>query len=206
VRYHPISDIAERFRWALDHHASRTGLGNLSLHRCRIRVPRRSLAAGKFSRPQAPTHMDPITANRHRLPSRMHSAKATDLRNSSTRTQTRVDLVMLATVLIVYLLVRIAWAPTNGFARYHLTDLLAGVALPSLVALLFRDWEPWESWSRSLPGKLAMTFGAAMIWEGLVPLLSQRSTADLVDGLCYLIGALCQHGVSVLLCAARTAE
>jgi hypothetical protein len=116
----------------------------------------------------------------------------------------RIHLSVLGTVFVAYLLVRIAWAPTGGFARFHLTDLLAGVALPSLCALVMRGWRNWERWSLSLRGKLALVGGATMIWEGLHPLLSTQATADPIDALCYLVGTLGQHAmVQTIFAAAK---
>lgn len=104
-----------------------------------------------------------------------------------------LHLSILGSVFLAYLVVRIAWAPMNGFARFHLTDLLAGVALPSLCALVMGGWGSWERWYLSLRGKLALIAGATMIWEGLLPLLSNLATADPIDALCYLLGTLGQH-------------
>jgi hypothetical protein len=106
-----------------------------------------------------------------------------------------VHLSILGAVFVTYLLVRIAWAPLDGFARFHLTDLLAGVALPSLCTLVMRGWGSWERRSVSLRGKLAFVAGATIIWEGLLPLLSNQATADPVVVLCYLLGTLGQHAM-----------
>lgn len=114
----------------------------------------------------------------------------------------RLHVAVLVGVATAHLLVRVAWQPT-GFARYHLNDLLAGLALPSLLALAFRWHEPWTSWPETLKGKLALTAGATLVWEGLVPLLSSRSTADTFDALCYIGGTLAQHAMVVLVRKSR---
>jgi hypothetical protein len=111
----------------------------------------------------------------------------------------RIHLAILVGVCLAYLLVRAIWQPTHGFARNHLTDLLAGVALPSLFGLMVHHHAPWRAWLAKLRHKLLLIIGATLSWEVLQPLLSDRSTADLIDAACYVAGALGQHGIVRLL-------
>jgi hypothetical protein len=106
----------------------------------------------------------------------------------------RGDLGVLVAVGVAYLLVRLAWAPTGGWARGHVTDVLAGVALPSLVALVLGGGELGR-WARTLRGKLSLVLGATLVWEGLMPLLSREWTADPLDALSYLGGTLVHHAL-----------
>ncbi|MDP1026924.1 hypothetical protein Q5H91_06850 [Sphingomonas sp. KR1UV-12] len=100
---------------------------------------------------------------------------------------------MIVAVAIGYLIVRIGIAPRTGLLRYHATDLLAGVALPSIIALAIPAITPLGLWARTLPGKLALIAGAIAVWEVAVPLITTRSTPDPIDALCYVAGTLLQH-------------
>ena len=108
----------------------------------------------------------------------------------------RLHLAILLLVAAGYLVIRIGIAPTGGFLRHHATDLLAGVALPSVLALTMPAGAPMGDWVRSIGGKLQVTLGAALVWEGLMPLLTANATADPVDALCYFTGATAQHLVA----------
>ncbi len=103
-------------------------------------------------------------------------------------------LTIIAFVALAYMTVRIGIAPESGWLRFHTTDFLAGVALPSVIALAFDD----VSVSRlpgTLGGKLALTAGAVVVWGGIVPLVSERSTADWRDVIAYFAGTAVQHVV-----------
>lgn len=100
---------------------------------------------------------------------------------------------VIAIIAAGYILVRVVMEPAGGLLRGHATDLLAGVALPSLFALVFQARGEMGEWVRSLPGKLALTASAAVVWEVIVPLFDPRSTADWLDALAYVVGTVVQH-------------
>ncbi len=102
---------------------------------------------------------------------------------------------IVVAVAVGYLLLRIVLAPTTGPLRWHATDLLAGIALPSLFALLLPQTMELGRWARTLSGKLALTGSATVVWEVVVPLLSDRSTPDIVDVIAYLVGTTIQHAI-----------
>lgn len=104
---------------------------------------------------------------------------------------------LLVAVGTAYLVIRVGIAPVAGPLRWQATDLLAGVALPSLFALGTVPASRWGRWARSGAGKAQLIAGAVLVWEGLVPLLG-RGTADGWDVLAYALGGLAQHGLATV--------
>jgi len=98
----------------------------------------------------------------------------------------------------LYLIVRIAIEPTTGWLRFHVTDFLAGMMLPSLFALWPKPPESVAKLLSSLGGKLILVLSAVLIWEVAHPLLSDKSTADWRDVLAYLLGVPVQHLITSL--------
>ena len=98
----------------------------------------------------------------------------------------------------LYVIVRIVIAPTTGWLRFHVTDFLAGMMLPSLFALWPNPPESVAKLLSSLGGKLILVLSAVLIWEVAHPLLSDNSTADWRDVLAYLLGVLVQHLITSL--------
>ena len=93
----------------------------------------------------------------------------------------------------LYLIVRVVIAPTTGWLRFHVTDFLAGMMLPSLFALWPNPPQAVTQLISSLGGKLILVLSAVLIWEVAHPLLSDNSTADWRDVLAYLLGVPVQH-------------
>lgn len=106
-----------------------------------------------------------------------------------------LHLSIIAAVAIGYVAIRVAIAPTVGPLRGQATDLLAGMALPSLFALFLPAGIALARWASTLSGKLSLTLAAAFVWEVAVPLLGARSTPDLLDVVAYLAGTLLQHAL-----------
>lgn len=130
----------------------------------------------------------------------MSQAESTQGRSApSARQETALHGAVILVVAIGYILVRVVLDPVTGPLRWYATDLLAGIALPSLVALVFPDTTDLGRWARTLGGKLVLTAAAVAVWEGVVPLLNGRSTPDVLDVAAYLAGTLVQHGFVCLL-------
>ena len=100
---------------------------------------------------------------------------------------------IIAAVALGYIVVRIAIAPETGPLRWHATDLFGGIALPSLFTLLFSAHGELGHWARTLGGKLALTAAAVVVWEVVMPILNDRSVADVLDVVAYFVGTLLQH-------------
>jgi hypothetical protein len=105
-------------------------------------------------------------------------------------------LAVIGAVGVAFLIIRVAIAPEAGMIRGHGTDFLAGIALPSVIWLGFhRLLAGWLL--NTLRGKLLLTLSAVISWEGLMPLLSARSTPDWRDAIAYFAGTIVQHLVQL---------
>lgn len=166
-----------------------------------VRSSRRSLGSSRSFSCRADVRFRTIAdISRGRQIGFVSDEQETASSDSQTGQRSRIfHLAVIGGVFLGYVLVRVAWSPTQGFARFHVTDILAGVAIPSLFALVFQGWGNWERWAISLQGKLALVGGATAVWEGLLPLVSKHATADPVDVVCYVLGTLAQHCASQMI-------
>lgn len=104
-----------------------------------------------------------------------------------------VQAALLLAVVVVYAAVRVnplfegAPEPLAGFIGCHLTDVLAPIAFFSACNLVYIPF------GRRLRGRscvLISTAVAAVVWEGLAPLVYERSVADPLDVVAYACGAV----------------
>lgn len=81
------------------------------------------------------------------------------------------------------------WIGAGGFFRDQFDDVLAGVILLSWSNLLARS-SPAARLVCSPGGGLAIIAFASVVWELVIPRILPHRTADLLDVLAYIMGAL----------------
>jgi len=106
-----------------------------------------------------------------------------------------LHLAIIVAGISLYLLIRIALAPAGGWLRFHATDVLAGLILPSLFALWPDPPRSLAALNAGLSGKLLLVLAAAFVWEVVHPLASKASTGDWRDVVAYVVGCLLQHAL-----------
>lgn len=106
-------------------------------------------------------------------------------------------LSVLVGVAVTYTVIHQFLAPAfGGFWRNHAADVMAGVALPAIAALLSDAQTPAGRFVRSAEGRLILIAFASLVWEGLAPLLLNDSVSDALDVMAYFAGTLAYIVVS----------
>jgi hypothetical protein len=110
----------------------------------------------------------------------------------------RFDLAVCACVAALYVANRWLCAfdavlPAR-FARYHLNDLLAGVVFPAYVNLFVRAVRG-RPLVASILSAAATAAVCSVAWEVVAPAFLARSTADVLDVVCYFCGAFIYLGL-----------
>lgn len=101
------------------------------------------------------------------------------------------DLVTVCTVLLLYcanrFLCLFEGLLPNDFLLYHFNDLCAGILFPAYANLVCAFFKVRFRFEGPLVG-LILGCLCSVFWEGLIPFLNSRSTADFYDCVCYVAG------------------
>lgn len=112
-----------------------------------------------------------------------------------------LDGSILAVCFAAYLVNRCIGA--GGFFRNHFDDVVAGVVLLAWANFLPRTGTPAKRYVSSFRGALLVTAFAAVVWEGIVPVVLPHRVADPLDVLSYFAGAVAYLAFSHLLRTSR---
>lgn len=97
---------------------------------------------------------------------------------------------ILAMVGAGYLLNHLISPAFGGFWSNHAANILAGISLPAIAALLSDSQTPAGMFVRRPMTRIGIVVAAAFVWEVLAPMLMSNSIGDLIDAIAYLTGTL----------------
>lgn len=78
----------------------------------------------------------------------------------------------------------------SNILKYHFNDYCGAIAFIAYVNILITCSKYKNRKVCSLKAILPITFGISICWEGFAPLISNKSTADWLDVIAYIIGGI----------------